>query len=128
MTAEPENAWAGQGAVVLDIGGDIGALVVQMPESTVGLEVEIRPLDGQHVPGHAHHHHHESTEGSTPDHEHLAHVAVVARPVQGGHLPSLVFPELASGRYELFEKGRPEAVALQVTVAGGSVAAADWPA
>ena len=26
-----ENPYAGQGAVLLDIGGDIGALVVEMP-------------------------------------------------------------------------------------------------
>jgi hypothetical protein len=118
--AEPENAWAGQGAVLLDIGGDIGALVVAMPESTVGLEVEIRPLDGQHVHGHVHQHAH--------DHAHLAHVAVVARPVADGNLPSLVFPELGSGRYELFEKGRPDAVALETEVVGGAVTSADWPA
>jgi hypothetical protein len=123
VTAEPENAWAGQGAVMLDIGGDIGALIVAMPESTVGLEVEIRPLDGQHV--HVHSHSHQHDDGSV--HSHLAHVAVVARPVGDTRLPSLVFPELESGRYELFEKGRPDAVALEVTVAGGAVASADWP-
>jgi hypothetical protein len=118
---EPENAWAGQGAVLLDIGGDVGALVVAMPEPTLGLEVEIRPLDGQHVHAHAHHH------GDGHTHEHLAHVAVVARPVAEGRLPSLVFPALESGRYELFEKGRPEAVALWVEVTGGDVTRADWP-
>ena len=42
----PENAWAGQGAVLLDIGGEVGALVVTMPSSMVGAEVEIRPLRG----------------------------------------------------------------------------------
>jgi hypothetical protein len=124
--AEPENAWAGQGAVLLDIGGDIGALVVAMPESTVGLEVEIRPLDGQHVHGHGHHHDHDHPHGH--EHEHLAHVAVVARPVADGSLPLLVYPELGSGRYELFEKGRPDAVALEVEVVGGAVTSADWPA
>ena len=36
-----ENPHAGQGAVLLDIGGDVGALVVTMPRSTVGEEVEI---------------------------------------------------------------------------------------
>ncbi|WP_331501063.1 hypothetical protein [Nocardioides sp.] len=119
--ARPENDWAGQGAVLLDIGGDVGALVVAMPESTLGLEVEIRPLDGQHVHAHAHHH------GDGHTHEHLAHVAVVARPVAEGRLPSLVFPALESGRYQLFEKGRPEAVALWVEVTGGVVTTADWP-
>ena len=120
-TSEPENAWAGQGAVLLDIGGDVGALVVAMPESTLGLEVEIRPLDGQHV------HHHGDRQGDGHTHEHLAHVAVVARPVAEGRLPSLVFPALESGRYELFEKGRAEAVALWVEVTGGVVTTADWP-
>jgi hypothetical protein len=120
---EPENAWAGQGAVLLDIGGDIGALVVAMPVSTVGLEVEIRPVAGGQVHTHASDHGHEHGHG----HSHLAHVAVVARPVTDGLVPSLVFGELESGEYELFEKGRPEAVALSVVVTGGAVATAAWP-
>lgn len=127
VSTEPENAWAGEGAVVLDIGGDVGALVVTMPDSTLGLEVEIRPLDGQHVGGHAHTHGHGHGDDHDHGHEHLAHVAVVARPVGGGRLASLVFPELEAGRYELFEKGRPDAVAMVVTVEGGSVATAEWP-
>lgn len=121
-TVEPENAWAGQGAVLLDIGGHVGALVVTMPEAAIGNEVEIRPLEGQHVAG-AHRHHH----ATGAEHEHLAHVAVVARPVASGHLASLVFPELERGRYELFEKGRPDRVALAVSVSGGSVTTVDWP-
>jgi hypothetical protein len=121
--AEGENAWAGQGAVLLDIGGDVGGLVVGMPASTVGLEVEIRPLDGNvhahaHVPDDSPHDH---------GHEHLAHVAVVARPVGAGRMPSLVFGELQTGSYELFEKGSPDDVALRVEVAGGAVTTADWP-
>jgi hypothetical protein len=115
-----ENAWAGQGAVLLDIGGDVGALVVSMPASTVGLEVEIRPLHDHHVRAHAHDHHRDG-------HSHLAHVAVVERPVDEGRVPSLVFGELGQGRYELFEKGRPDAVALCVAVAGGEVTSATWP-
>jgi hypothetical protein len=39
-----DNSHAGQGAVLLDIGGDIGALVVTMPKSMEGIEVEIRPV------------------------------------------------------------------------------------
>ena len=120
---EVENAWAGQGAVLLDIGGDIGALVVAMPATTVGLEVEIRPLDGQPVRAHAHDHLHAHDHG----HEHLPHVAVVNRPVAEGQVPSLVFAELEQGRYELFEKGRPDAVALCVAVVGGEVTTAGWP-
>jgi hypothetical protein len=118
-----ENPYAGQGAVLLDIGGDIGALVVTMPETMVDSEVEIRPVGGasHHAHGghaHDHPHHHEV---------HLAHVAVVARPVAGGTVPSLVFGELEAGRYDLFEKGRPDAVALTVEVEGGRVSSAQWP-
>ena len=124
--AEPENAWAGQGAVLLDIGGDVGALVVAMPPSMVGLEVEIRPLDG-HDGQHDHDHEHGHGHGHDHGKDHLAHVAVVARPVGDGYQPSLVFADLAAGRYELFEKGRPDAVALRVEVTGGDVAGAEWP-
>jgi len=131
--AQVENAWAGQGAVLLDIGGDVGALVVTMPASTVGLEVEIRPLDGQHVRAHAHDHAHaeghaqDHTHDHSHDHAHLAHVAVVSRPVAEGRVPSLVFGELEQGIYELFEKGRPDAVVLRAAVVGGEVTSALWP-
>jgi hypothetical protein len=119
---EMENAWAGQGAVLLDIGGEFGALVVSMPATTVGLEVEIRPLDEQQVRAHAH------DQAHGHEHSHLAHVAVVSRPVAQGQVPSLVFGELEQGRYELFEKGRPDAVALCADVVGGEVTSATWPA
>ena len=128
----PENAWAGQGAVLLDIGGDVGALVVSMPGAMVGREVEIRPLGRavhDHGPGRAHDH----GTGRAHDHEHghghhhLAHVAVVARPVADGRVPCLVFGDLSSGRYELFEKGCPDDMALRVDVTGGAVTTADWP-
>jgi hypothetical protein len=102
-----ENPYAGQGAVVLDIGGDVGALVVTMPASMLGTEVEIRPL------GHGH--------------GHLAHVAVVDRPVRDGSMPSLVFGGLEDGGYELFEKGHPDAVTMRADVVGGQVSTVDWP-
>ena len=39
-----DNSHAGQGAVLLNIGGDVGALVVTMPAPMEGIEVEIRPV------------------------------------------------------------------------------------
>ena len=119
-----ENPYAGQGAVLLDIGDDVGALVVIMPAALDGAEVEIRPCSDRHqLDGHerrpdAHHHHH--------DHHHHPHVAVVARPVAGGQVHSLVFPELGEGTYELYV--RPSGpVELVVSVRGGSVTEAAWP-
>ncbi len=137
MTAEAsvENPFAGQGSVLLDIGGDVGALVVTMPAGMLGTEVEIRPLgvDGSHVHGHphGHDHGHDHSHGHDHDHgtgDHLAHVAVVNRPVGGErHVPSLVFPELVTGRYELFEKGDGQHVVLETEVVGGQVTSLSWP-
>jgi hypothetical protein len=115
----PENPHAGQGCVLLDIGGDIGALVVTAPAAMVGVEVEIA-AEGTAF-GHHHHHH-----GRGRHHAHLAHVAVVRRPVQGGEVPALVFGELTAGRYALAEKGTSD-VRLLVDVRGGEVTSAEWP-
>jgi hypothetical protein len=120
----PENPHAGQGSVMLDIGGDIGALVVTTPASMVGVEVEIGPEGAAfgHHPDHDHHHDH----GHSHDHGHLAHVAVVRRPVQGGEVPALVFGELSAGRYALAEKSTSD-VRLVVDVRGGEVTSVEWP-
>jgi hypothetical protein len=86
-----ENPYAGQGSVLLDIGGDVGALVVTMPAAMVDVEVEIRPASrapGTHAGG-GHHHHH-------------PHVAVVERPVRGAVVPSLVFQEMVEVTYEIY--------------------------
>jgi len=118
-TAQVENPFAGQGSVMLDIGGDVGALVVTMPAGMTGVEVEIRPAGGGHANG-VHHHGHDH------GHAHHPHVAVVDRPVDDGRVPSLVFPELVEGSYELYEKETDD-VRLTVDVRGGEVTAAHWP-
>jgi hypothetical protein len=102
-----ENPHAGQGSVLLDIGGDIGALVVTMPASMLGEEIEVVP--GLDSVGH-----------------HRPHVAVVPRPLGDATVPSLVFPELVEGSYALVPKGTDD-VHLQVAVRGGVVTEAVWP-
>lgn len=119
LAAAVENPYAGQGAVLLDIGGDVGALVVWMPADTVGLEVEIRPAhlatqDQGHHP-HAHH-----------AHVHHPHVAVVPRPTADGLAPTLVYPFVVEGEYDLFPLPAGP-VAMTVRVSGGSVTRATWP-
>ena len=113
MSSPPsaENPYAGQGSVLLDIGGDVGALVVRTHPGMLGTEVEIRPAGG---------HHHQL-------HHHLPHVAVVNRPVGGALVPSLVYAEVVEGRYELCVKGTHD-VLLTVDVTGGSVTTADLSA
>ena len=105
---DPENPHAGQGMVLLDIGGDVGAVVVTMPDAMLGQEVEIRP-DG------------------AGDHHH-PHAAVHPRPMPGGgRVASLVYASVIEGRYELYPLGTHD-VRLRVDVRGGQVATAVWPA
>jgi hypothetical protein len=128
--AVEENPHAGQGAVLLDIGGDVGALVVEMPGDMVGVEIEIRRLDHDHGADHgpdhgagqAPGHHHDHDHGGT----HHPHVAVVARPGPQGTIPSLVFPELQEGTYQLTDKGGGPALAT-TTITGGEVTLLAWP-
>ncbi|WP_406832389.1 hypothetical protein ABEG17_06075 [Pedococcus sp. KACC 23699] len=126
-----ENPFAGQGPVLLDIGGDIGALVVAMPPETEGLEVEIRPAGStaaatehraDHRHGHAHDHHNGHAHGPT----HHPHVAVVARPGANGPAHSLVYPEVSQGSYELVPIPG-NTVVLTAQVEGGVVTHAAWP-
>lgn len=113
---EEENPFAGQGAVMLDIGGDIGALVVQMPREMVGVEIEIRPA---------------GKARATSARIHHPHVAVVERPSPGGPLPSLVFGELKEGTYQLHHKPAGEwaddEVLATATVRGNEVTEMVWP-
>ncbi len=131
MTAPAvENPFAGQGSVLLDIGDDVGALVVTMPAGMVGVEVEIRPADpATHLEPGAHDHGHDHAHGHGHGHGHASHhphVAVVLRPTGGAVVPSLVYPELMEGRYELYVKDT-DAVELTATVVGGEVATEEWP-
>ncbi len=43
-----------------------------------------------------------------------------------GHLPSLVFPDLVEGSYELFDKGE-DTVLLTADITGGQVTFLEWP-
>lgn len=107
-----DNSHAGQGPVLLDIGGHIGALVVTMPPELEGTEIEIRPT---HQP-----------QAHPADHPHHPHVAVLARPAAGRTVHSAVFPELTAGNYELYQ--RPFGpVLLHVTILGGHITHSRWP-
>ena len=106
--AEAHNQHAGQGPVMLDIGGDIGAVVISMPAELTGSEVEARPVP------------------APPAGVHLPHVSVLARTVAGQVSHAAVFGALPAGRYELYL--RPAGpVTLTVSVRGGEVTEADWP-
>ena len=54
-----ENPYAGQGSVLLDIGGDVGAVILHLPPAWEGAEVEYR----RHGEPDAHHHDHGHEHG-----------------------------------------------------------------
>ncbi len=140
---EVENPHAGQGMVVLDIGGDIGALIVSTPAHMAGVEIEICPTGARHtVPdeggdwwdGDWHAHSHSSSEADRPHHHahnHAdgpawPHVAVVARPSPVGVQHTAVYPGLLQGSYDVWV--RPDGpTALTVQVTGAEVTMAIWP-
>ena len=69
----------GTGPVVLDIGGDIGALLVLVPDSLEGEEIDI------------------SVAGGSP----FAHTGVHLRGRPGQERLTAVYPELRTGDYQI---------------------------
>jgi hypothetical protein len=131
-----ENPHAGQGMVVLDIGGDIGALVITAPSAMAGVEIEIcpagardgRPDDGRgwwqgdwhsHPSSYADGHIHANSPA-------WPHVAIVGRPHGDQTTYAAVYPGLRRGQYELWQRPS-ETTALTVTIEGAQITTVDWP-
>lgn len=93
--------------MVLDIGGDCGALVVWMPASLDGTELELRPVGA-------------SWQGR--------HTAVRPRDLGIGRRLAAVFGTLEAGRYQLRVQGSDTPPVTDVEVVGGAIAETTWPA
>jgi hypothetical protein len=91
------------GSVVMEVGGDVGALVVYAPDALAGLEIELA-LRGD-------------------DHQ-FVHTEVRERRLSDGTVYAGVFPAVPSGEYTLL----PVAAlpALDVNVEGGRVSELTW--
>lgn len=97
---------SGPGTVVLELGGSIGALILETPADMAGQEIEISPAGGG--------------TGAR-----RTHSMVRARVTQAGTSFAAVFPGLAAGRYRLWRgDGRP---AGTVAIEGGEVTRHRWP-
>ena len=93
------SAHASQAAVVLDIGGDVGALVLYTGAEDDEAEIDISP----------------GTDPAAP----RSHNQVHPRRAPAGVVYSAVYPALAAGEYTLWRDERtPEAT---VTIRGGQV-------
>lgn len=91
-------------AVVLDVGGDVGALVLYVPEAYRGREIELSRAgdDGART-----------------------HTAVLERLAGGRSVLAAVYPALGSGTWRL--RGDPgQAGPTEVTIEGGAVSEVDW--
>ena len=89
-------------SVVLDIGGEVGALVVYLASVPPGGELEARPVG---------------------DDSRRFHTGVHTRSSDQGDVLVAIFPEVLGGTYELLDvKGSPDAQPIaEVTVLGGEV-------
>lgn len=92
-----------EGSVVMDIGGDTGALVIYTPDALADLEIEIA-RQGEDRP--------------------FVHTAVRERHLTEGSLFAAVYPNLPAGRYTLMPVSSQPA--LDVTIEGGRVTELTW--
>ncbi|MET0902329.1 MAG: hypothetical protein ABWZ52_03740 [Acidimicrobiales bacterium] len=93
-------------SVVLDIGGEVGALLAYLPSMPPGGELEARPLD---------------------DDSGRFHTGVHPRPSDRGEALVAVFPEVIAGDYELLDvKGAADARSIATfTIHGGQLTELD---
>ena len=102
--AEPRPGAGVSQGVLLDIGDDVGALVVHAPKALLGREVEVSPAGG----------------GTR-----RVHAVVHQRRAGGQPLFAAVFPALAHGGYLLWDGERTLG---RVKITGGQVTELTWPA
>lgn len=88
------------GAAVLDIGQDIGALIIYTREELRGKEIEVSPKG---------------------NHAHRVHTAVLERRVNGRTVFAALFLALPAGDYTIWSTPIGE-----ITIDGGAVAEVDW--
>ncbi len=93
--------------MVLDVGGERGALIVWVPPDLDGTQLEVR------------------RQGASWRGE---HTAVRPRHLRDGTCFAAVFGSLVAGRYELRVCGTETAPVIDAAVVGGSIAEASWPA
>lgn len=92
-----------QGPVVVNIGGDVGALVLRTRPEMELVEIEISPVG---------------------DDARRSHVAVLARPGPRGTVHAAVYPALYEGEHRLWRPDGTPAGTVHVT--GGKVTEAHW--
>ena len=103
--AERHNDRVHPESVVLDIGQDIGALIIYTEAELRGREIEVSP------------------RGSVAT---RVHVEVLERRSNGRPVFAAVFPKLRAGDYDIWENAPNPNGTVTVTIVGGEVATVDW--
>jgi hypothetical protein len=96
-------------SVVLDIGGDVGALAVYTGPEQHGLEIEVSPV---------------GTDGAPDPAAVRTHAAVRLRALRPTPLYGALIPDLAAGRYAVWDG---DDALSTVDIVGGRVAEYGWP-
>jgi len=94
---------SGEATVVLDIGGDIGALVLHTPHDLAGMEIDIFRAGEDHP---------------------AMHTAVRVRELPDGHVHAAVYPTVPAGDYVIPAIGALPS--LPVSIRGGHVTEVAW--
>ena len=105
MGEHEQEGWLPGVGSVLDIGGDIGALILYTEERFLDREIEVSPVG---------------------DDERRIHTAIHERRVGERVVFAGVYPELAAGTYRIWTDD--PALPDRVTIVGGEVAEVDWRA
>ena len=100
---EPATDASGPGTVVMELGPDVGALVLYTPADLDGAEIEISREPGPR----------------------RTHAQVRPRHVPAGTRYAAVYPGLPAGSYTIWRDAHRPAAA--VTVTGGQVSICHWP-
>ncbi|MCU1363464.1 MAG: glycosylphosphatidylinositol specific phospholipase [Acidimicrobiaceae bacterium] len=99
--SEPQLPPSWDGSVVLDIGGEVGALLLRTPSTLNGREIDL-----------------DSEDENSPH----THSAVRERRLPGGISYAAVYPGLKAGHYVVSDTGQ------RVVIVGGRVTEADYDA
>ena len=92
-----------EGSVVMEVGGDVGALVVYTPDALAGVEIEI------------------AVRGEVRQ---FVHTEVRERRLPAGSMYAGVFPGVPAGEYTLVPTA--SLPALEVSVGGGQIREITW--
>jgi hypothetical protein len=129
MPDSPRRAGFSLEDAVLDIGGDVGALILYTDAEYDQVEIEISPVDdpaaaGGHHHGEGHDHDHGHGHEHGPEHGQRTHTAIHERRAGGQTTYAGIYPQLKAGAYRLWTED--PTLPDRVTIVGGEVAEVDW--